>query len=546
MSRTWQPGRDQRAVRHPAAPGGLRSTGSPRRVVVAGGGIAGISAAVALAERGVGVTLIEQHEQLGGRVRSWPVEHGDDQVTMSRGFHAFFRQYYNLRALLRRVDPDLSALTPVADYPLVLAGGQADSFAKIPRTPPLNLVAFVLGSPSFPLRDLTRVDIPAALELLDVEFPQTFRDYDGESAAQFLDRLRFPDSARHLALEVFARSFFARPTQFSAGELVAMFHTYFVGSSEGLLFDVPTDDYDTALWAPLRSYLQRLGVEVLTGETVETLETVGPPGTPEKLETEAIREAVEAVGASPGGAVRITLGSGRELTADATVLATDPATMRRLVAGATGLGDAAWRKRIANTGNAPRFGVWRLWLDRPVRSDRPAFLGTSGYGLLDNITVLERFEAGARRWSEVNGGSVVEVHAYALPDDGDPAEFRSQLRSQLGEVYPETAPAGVRFDEWVISDDCPLIDTSPWDLRPEVRTPDPRVVLAGDGIRCDLPVALMERAATTGLLAANALLAGWGLAGHDVWTVPMTGRIPGVHRLRRRLAQPGNSPRIRS
>ena len=24
---------------------------------------------------------------------------------MSRGFHAFFRQYYNLRALLRRADP---------------------------------------------------------------------------------------------------------------------------------------------------------------------------------------------------------------------------------------------------------------------------------------------------------------------------------------------------------------------------------------------------------------------------------------------------------
>ena len=32
---------------------------------------------------------------------------------MSRGFHAFFRQYYNLRALLRRVDPDLQSLVPV-------------------------------------------------------------------------------------------------------------------------------------------------------------------------------------------------------------------------------------------------------------------------------------------------------------------------------------------------------------------------------------------------------------------------------------------------
>ena len=30
-----------------------------------------------------------------------------------------------------------------------------------------------------------------------------------------------------------------------------MFHSYFLGSSEGLLFDVPVDDYDTAFWAPL-------------------------------------------------------------------------------------------------------------------------------------------------------------------------------------------------------------------------------------------------------------------------------------------------------
>ena len=62
-------------------------------------------------------------------------------------------------------------------------------------------------------------------------------------------------------------------------------------------------------------------------------------------------------------------------------------------------------------------------------------------------------------------------------------------------------------------------------------TPDPRVKLAGDGIRCDYPVALMERAATTGFLAANALLAERGRPGHDLWTVPMRSR----HRLSKPL-----------
>ncbi len=225
----WQPGRDARAVRHPGVRGAARLSDGSRPVVVAGGGIAGIAAAVGLAERGVPVIMVEPHDQLGGRVRSWPVVHGDDQVTMSRGFHAFFRQYYNLRALLRRIDPDLQSLVAVADYPLILADGHADSFATIPRTPPVNLAAFVLQSPSFGLRDLAAVNVPAALELLDVDFPSTFSRYDGESAADFLDRLRFPEAARHLALEVFARSFFAHPDDFSAGELVAMFHTLFPG-----------------------------------------------------------------------------------------------------------------------------------------------------------------------------------------------------------------------------------------------------------------------------------------------------------------------------
>ena len=42
--------------------------------------------------------------------------------------------------------------------------------------------------------------------------------------------------------------------------------------------------------------------------------------------------------------------------------------------------------------------------------------------------------------------------------------------------------------------------------RPGVVTPLPGLLLAGDGVRIDLPVALMERAATTGWTAANHLL----------------------------------------
>ena len=111
---------------------------------------------------------------------------------MSRGFHAFFRQYYNLRSLLGRLDPQLGFLIPIADYPLQRPGGLRDSFTNLPRTPPWSVMEFVRRSPSFTARSLAAVNVPVALELLRVHFPGTYDEYDGESAGAFLDRLRFP------------------------------------------------------------------------------------------------------------------------------------------------------------------------------------------------------------------------------------------------------------------------------------------------------------------------------------------------------------------
>ena len=299
--------RDRHAILTPSHPGRPRLL-RPKRVTVVGGGIAGLAAATVLAEHGATVHLVEAESSLGGRVRAWSLDGGR---TMSRGFHAFFRQYYNLRSLLARTDPGLDRLVPVTDYPLVGRDGLRDSFARIPRTPPLSLAGFVLTSPSFPLRGLADVDLTTAFELIDVDFPDSYRRYDGESAEQFLDRLRFPVGARHLALEVFARSFFAHPADFSAGELVAMFHTYFTGSAEGLLFDVPDDDYDTALWSPLSEYLAEAGVRIETDTAVTALRPPDRAG-------------------HTGWRVETKSGT---LESDALVLAADPRSTRRLLAG---------------------------------------------------------------------------------------------------------------------------------------------------------------------------------------------------------------------
>jgi isorenieratene synthase len=502
---------DRRRVTH-AAPHGLpHATWLPNlpRVVVVGAGIAGLAAATGLAERGVAVDVVERQSYLGGRVGGWSDALGDGTpVTMNRGFHAFFRQYYNLRKMLRRIDPNLSMLTPVDDYPLIDATGHQDTFRGLPRTPPLNALSFALHSPTFRLRDLIRIDARAAAPLAAVSLPTIYQWLDHTDADTFLRDINFPDAARHLAFEVFSRSFFAEPTELSAAELATMFHIYFLGSSEGLLFDVANGNFDAALWNPLRSYLETHGVRFHTG--------------------------VAVTGLRHGSRYTVDTDVGGAFDADGVVLATDVDGLRHIVGASPDLDDD-WRSRIDDLRVAAPFVVHRLWLDRPVNADRAAFLGTGGRPPLDNVSVLERYERQAADWAWRTGGSVVELHAYALTDHHD--DLRGQLLARLHEIYPETAAARIVEERVLCRNDCPRFAPGDFARRPPVRTPHPGVVLAGDGIRIDLPVALMERAATTGWSAANELLASFGLLGHTTETVPVRGRSAGLRRLAQRGRQ---------
>ena len=505
--------KDPRRIAHAAPRGVPHASALPEipHVVVIGAGIAGLAAAAGLAERGVSVDVLEREPNLGGRVAGW-AERLDDgtETTNNRGFHAFFRQYYNLRALLKRSDPNLERLRAVEDYPLIDGEGRRDTFRGLPSSPPWNALVFALRSPTFRFRDLVRINAKASAPLAAVTVPGIYDRLDHQSADTFLTDINFPVAARHLAFEVFARSFFARPDRLSAAELAAMFHIYFLGSSEGLVFDVAESNFDTALWNPLGEYLAEQGVKFHTG--------------------------VSAASITPGGIKKFQVhtGDGALIDADGVVLATDPGGLQQIIGASPDLGDEPWRQRVAAMEVAPPFVVQRLWLDRPVDAGRPDFLGTGGLEPVDNISVVSNYERQASEWARARGGSVVEVHSYSVMDPPPFEGLREKMLSRLHQIYPETAEAGIVSERILFKQDCPLFSPGSHAHRPTVETPVPGLMLAGDGIRIDLPVALMERAATTGWTAANRLLSGWGITGHTLYTVPVQGRSPVLRRLAER------------
>src|ERR1700749_810423 len=131
-------------------PGGTAAgSGRVPEVVVIGGGIAGVSAAVVLAERGVPVVICEAGPRLGGRL-------GTDRHTLpdgtgqpgAPGFHGFFRQYYNWRRILRRIDSGTTPLLhPLGRYPVSSASWPAEDFDRLPPSPPLSLLALPVRAP---------------------------------------------------------------------------------------------------------------------------------------------------------------------------------------------------------------------------------------------------------------------------------------------------------------------------------------------------------------------------------------------------------------
>lgn len=472
--------------------------------VVVGGGVAGVTAALVLAERGVHVELLEAADALGGRLGTWEHRLPDGTtMTVEHGYHGFFRQYDTLRAILRRIDPDLGFLRDVGGYPVATrpsVGWAMEDFTALPRTPLLNLAALVVRSPSFRLRDLRHVDGTEALEMLRFDPARTFAEHDHRSAAELLDALGFSDRGRAMLFEVFAHSFFNLEQRYSAAEFLAMCHYYFTGNPAGLGMDAPVDDYATTLWHPLATLLEKHGATVTTG--------------------------ARATGVRPDGARgwAVAVDGGPDRVARHLVLATDVPATRTLI-GASGLDAVAPRltRRVADLPAGEPYVVARLFCDRDVDPSRAVFTGVSRERVLDSVTLFHRLEAGSARWAARTGGSVIELHSYACPPDEPLGDLVAAMRAELAAVWPEFAAVGVLDVDAHRYTNAPGFDPGSHAHRPGVVTDARGVRLAGDWVATDVPSALMERAAVTGVLAANDVLAEEGASPEPIRAIPARG-----------------------
>jgi carotenoid phi-ring synthase / carotenoid chi-ring synthase len=112
------------------------------------------------------------------------------------------------------------------------------------------------------------------------------------------------------------------------------------------------------------------------------------------------------------------------------------------------------------------------------------------------------------------------------------------MRAELAALWPETARLSIVDRTDRVGCDAPAFEVGAAARRPGVRTAAGGLWLAGDWVRLPLPGALMERAATAGILAANAILTERDVRPYAVYSVPPYGLLS---RRRPAAARPGRA-----
>jgi len=159
-----------------------------RRVVVVGGGLAGISAALDLADAGAAVTLLEVRTRLGGAAYSFDRE----GLEIDNGQHVFLRCCTDYRALLDRFGvTGQTVLQERLSIPVIAPGGKRGTISRTGLPSPLHLAKSLLKYPFLSAGERVRAARTArALSKLDLADPaldtRSFGDWlaaRGESQA---------------------------------------------------------------------------------------------------------------------------------------------------------------------------------------------------------------------------------------------------------------------------------------------------------------------------------------------------------------------------
>jgi squalene-associated FAD-dependent desaturase len=436
-----------------------------RRAVVVGGGCAGLSAATALAERGVHVRLLEARRTVGGRSRSWTdPETGDVE---DNGQHLVMGCYDEFLRFARRTGGiEHLRFQDRLEIPLLEPTGRRISFRLPPLPRPLDLAWALFRLRGFPVRDVV-----AARGLID-ELRRGGPTDERLDAERWLRGHGQGDEAlRRLWSPLVLATVNVDPGSAPATLMGEVLRRALLAGPRASRLGFPDPGLGAVVAEPAVRYLRERGAELVTGAPVRRIEW-GPGGRFAAAVTrDGERHGAEgAVLAAPHGESAILLGESSESFG------------------------AEQAKALAAS---PIVAV-HLWLD-PLPALPPLL------GLLDSPMQWVFPRDGNGRGG--TGGYLALVVSGADDMVGLPRkEIRDLALSELRRYLPELRSS--RLVRWRVIKErraTPALRPETLSLRPRDPRVAPNLVLAGDWVDTGLP-ATLEAAADSGHRAADSLL----------------------------------------
>ncbi|WP_433654472.1 hydroxysqualene dehydroxylase [Nocardia sp. CA-128927] len=514
--------------------GSARATTTSGRVAVLGGGMAGLTVAHELIERGFEVTVYER-KALGGKARSIPTDlptaGGRQPLPGEHGFRFFPGFYHNVPDTMRRI-PFPGNRNGVWDnlvnapsgFVSVAGENLVAPFGLTPELPsvltPQNIVPTVLGGIRLGLQVPPLEVAEFGLHMMVFLTSCDERRYGQWEYVSWLDYIRAPgksEAYRRFLSRALTRALVAAKEQVASARTIGNMADAFVATAllqgnDGApdrVLDRPTNEAWIDPWV---AHLDRLGVRFETGVTVESLQVNG--------------------GRIASAAARDSNGAIRRVDADWFVCAMPVERARRL-----------WNREILEL--APTLeqmnGLvtdWMNGIQYYLTTNTPITPGHQAFA--DSPWALSALNQ-AQFWPQrdlardYGDGTVRDILSVDISDWNTPGilygrpatdctrdeiatEVWAQLKAGLyGDYQPllrdETLHSwfldpAIQWSAGTNTNDEPLLinTAGSWDLRPTARTDIPNLFLAGDYVRTNIDLASMEGANESGRTAANALL----------------------------------------
>ncbi len=435
--------------------------------IVVGGGVAGMSAACALADAGLRVTLVERRGYLGGRASSY-LHPGVDE-TIDNCQHVLFGCCTNLQGFYRRIGVD-GRIHWTSSMTMIEPGGRRSQLGPAPLPAPLHGFPRLLSASAFSFAD--KLALARA-------FSAAMRGDDGlpgENLAQWLARHgQTPGALNRFWRLVIASALNAEIETIAVPYATKVIRELFMNSAWAGAMGMSTVPLST-LYSAVPQFLAQRGGELMLNANVESAEF-------DALSAQWLVRMRDAE---------------QPLRADTLVLALPFEALQKLLpALPAAQGKDKLAAQLAQHVHWPICSV-HLWFDRAVTDLEHAVLLDREVHWMYNQS---RLQSRPDHYIEL---VVSATRAFAaLPRE----QAIGQALRELAEFFPAAREARLLKVALVKEVRAtfgvpPGIDAA----RPDAHAPWPQCFLAGDWVATGWP-STMESAARSGHLAAEAVCA---------------------------------------